>query len=174
MTYFVSSSNTNVYKLPTVRSTQEKVIVDPFTLFQTYELPTKQIPYIPEIVEPLLYNKVPVESPAPTGRPIVEKQTMPWLMRIRHKKMKKHKLKKLRRRMMFVYRRRKMLKAKKREKELVLIEKRWKSLASEFDADVFVQDNITNAKKGGWGIDILAERQDKMNATTDTKGIITK
>ena len=156
-----------LYKLPELESTKLKQIVDPFALYKLYELPTKQVPYVPEIVEPLR-NIVPiVEPPSTTGLPIIEKHASPWLMRIRHKKMKKHQLKRFRKRMEFVFRRRKMVKAKKREKEMVLMEARWAQLAKDFDANVFVDDNITAAKRGGWGIDILAERR-KKNAFVNT------
>ena len=152
-----------IYRLPGTETSQKSHIVDPFMLYTEYELPTRQVPFIPEIVEPLQSDRIiPIIVPPPTeDKPLIEKLANPWLMRIRHKKMKKHQLRKLRKRMRFVYRKRRLLKAKRKEKEIVVIENKFIKLAKDFDANVFVDENIAAAKRGSWGIDVLAERHKK-------------
>ena len=153
------------YKLPTVANTGcAKTILDPSCTTGVYELPTSPTTIL-EKVNPSSAHTVPIEDPNPLqriideGAPTVEKHAMPMILRIRRKKMKKHKLKKMRRRNIFLIRR--LGKEKKRKKDMVLqdFEKRMQDIAEQFDADKYVDERINLARKGGWGIDVLQSRK---------------
>jgi len=170
----VSSHNHTVYKLPTVQNSTiwQKAILEPSTR-QLVELPTHQIPYV-EKLTPALREISPIVDPSPLqkiydqGAPMLEKHAMPWLVRIRRKKMKKQHLKRLRKKMIFVNRKLRSIKMRKREQEMVLLEQKWKTLGAEFNAEQYIGDRIAKAKCGGWGIDVLAERHAKKMAAQDT------
>ena len=86
---------------------------------------------------------------------------MPVLVQIRKRKMKKHQRKKWRKRMQFRIRDRKILIAKRKENKMRELEKKFSTLADEFDAEKFVDERIALARKGGWEIDIWAEKRKK-------------
>ena len=144
------------YKLPSVISNSvcKKTILDPLINPQLYKLPTYQT-VLQEKVNPALGN----ESPKVDPLPVVIRKEAAWLVRVRHKKMKKHKLKKLRKRMYFWNKKQTDIKMKKKEKMMQLMEKQFAVWADEFDAEKHVEERIAMAKKGGWGINIFETRR---------------
>ncbi|CAL1527248.1 unnamed protein product [Lymnaea stagnalis] len=80
------------------------------------------------------------------------------IMRIRHKKMKKHKLKKLRKRMYFLWKKQRLARVAKRmaiyHKELEEIEKE----GNTFDPETFVREQLLKAKKGGYTINVFESK----------------
>lgn len=156
------------YKLPTTwyNGLHKRTIVDPVFSNTSYELPTFVNPDV-EKFDPSRGSLFPVLDPNPLqrvidqGAPPITKETMPRLITIRHKKMKKHQLRKLRKRMRFLRRKLEAVKRKKREKVLQNYENNMKKWSQEFDAEKFVDDHLMRARKAGWEIDILAERTQK-------------
>ena len=132
----------------------KKTILDPLINPQLYKLPTYQT-VLQEKVSPELGN----ESPKVDPLPLVIRKEAAWLVRIRHKKMKKHKLKKLRKKMYFWNKKQTDIKMKKKEKMMQLMEKQFAVWADEFDAEKHVEERIEMAKKGGWGINIFETRK---------------
>ena len=89
------------------------------------------------------------------------KHAQPHLIVIRHKKMKKHKLRKLRKRMMFVFRKKAMAKRKIKEKAMLDLEKQSLKKAESFDPENFVNERLVQAREGGWHVDPFATWQRK-------------
>ncbi|CAG5136048.1 unnamed protein product [Candidula unifasciata] len=77
------------------------------------------------------------------------------IMRIRHKKMKKHKLKKLRKRMYALWHRQKLARKAKRMKIYWKEIEEIKKSAEQFNAEEFVKEQIAKAKKGGFSVSLL-------------------
>lgn len=173
---FFSRSQMGVqeYKLPAIRynSIYKHTIVDPIFSKISYELPTFVNSEI-EKFDPSRGSLVPVLDPNPLqriidqGAPPITKETMPYLITIRHKKMKKHQLRKLRKRMRFLRRKLEAVKRKKREKVLQNYENNMKKWSAEFDAEKFVEDHLQRARKAGWEIDIVAERAAKKSSISN-------
>lgn len=156
------------YILPTQESAISKAILDPLCTNVTYKLPS----FSREVVEkfsPALINIVPIEDPAPHPGVAIEKHAMPWLMRVRHKKMKKHKLKKFRKNNIFLHR--KLAQAKRQKKEALMVnyEKRMSAFASAFDAEEYISSRIEKAKRGGWGIDPLLTAKEAQTQSPQTQ-----
>jgi len=149
------------YILPTLNSNRiEKItILDPVVSQGHYILPTST-KIIQEKVSPSLHTPDKI-APATnkSSYKIEAKRKLLGLITIRHKKMKKHKLKKLRKRMFYVWKREREIKARKKEKLMVLYEQNWQRLADEFNAEKYVQDQIDTAKKGGWGVNIFQSQR---------------
>lgn len=99
-----------------------------------------------------------VSDPAPAGRPIVEKLTMPYLMRIRHRKMKKHKLKRLRKRMIFLNRKLAEVKRKKKEAILRSQEAQYAKWGQDFNPSDYISKELEKARRGGFKVDIFHTR----------------
>ncbi len=53
---------------------------------------------------------------------------------------------------------------------MVAMENKFKMLAKSFDADTHVNEHLAAAKQGGWGIDIWAEHQKKLQASLQGSG----
>jgi hypothetical protein len=145
------------YHLPTVwyNGTVKKSILDPLSGLRAYDLPTFY--GIVDVKEMPAVSKVSVPVTDPRSTPVVEKVTLPYLMTIRHKKMKKHQRRKLRKRMRFVRRRRKAEKRRRREREIQAYERKMAMEAADYDSDKFVEGQLLKARNAGWGIDIIAE-----------------
>ncbi len=111
------SQSVQEYKLPTIISNSfyKKTILDPINTPTAYKLPTISA-IVLEKVAPTA-EKAPVEDPAPQGSPLVEKRAA-WMIKIRKKMMKKHKLRKLRKRMIFYNRKITEVKVMKKEKKM--------------------------------------------------------
>ncbi|CAI9727496.1 Hypothetical predicted protein [Octopus vulgaris] len=77
------------------------------------------------------------------------------ILKIRRRKMNRHRLKKLRKRMRFV--RRKELHKRRKKKEKLFQAKLQAKIQTgiDFDAEEFVQDKLALARKGGYKIDIF-------------------
>ena len=156
------------YHLPTTstNSIQKKTIVDPIVTPHLYKLPTFSR-VVTEKVTPPPLAIVPIEDPNPLqpaidqGAPPVHKEAMPWLIGVRHRKMKKHKLKKFRKRMIFLFRKLNEIKKKKKEKVMLALERDFAQRADDFDAEKYADRLITKAKRGGWGIDIFEDMRPK-------------
>ena len=156
------------YHLPTTstNSIRKKTIVDPIVTPRLYELPTFSR-VVTEKVTPPPLAIVPIEDPNPLqpaidqGAPPVHKEAMPWLIGVRHRKMKKHKLKKFRKRMIFLFRKLNEIKKKKKEKIMLALERDFAQRGSDFDAEKYTARLITQAKRGGWGIDIFEDMRPK-------------
>ena len=152
------------YKLPALSNgfLPKQTILDPVTSPQVYQLPTHSGVVI-EKLTPSLMNVTPIRDPNPLqqiidqGAPPVTKECMPYLMRIRKRKMKKHKLRKLRKRMIFLNRKLAEIKKAKKEKKMVAYEAMWAERGRSFNADKWVEDRLDQARKGGWGIDVWQE-----------------
>ena len=148
------------YRLPTLiqNSTWKKTILDPLTTPASYDLPAQLIIAL-EKVAPPTDKYAPIQDPGLLpGGVTIKKETMPYLVNIRHKKMKKHKLKKFRKRMIFLHRKLGEIKKKKKEQKMLVVERRFATIAQEFDAEKYIESHIQKAKQGGWKLDIIAER----------------
>ncbi|KAK2184841.1 hypothetical protein NP493_250g01043 [Ridgeia piscesae] len=156
------------YVLPTtsVNSIQKKTILDPTITPQSYDLPTFSR-IVTEKVTPPPFAITPIADPNPLqavidqGAPPLHKEAMPWLVGVRHRKMKKHKLKKFRKRMIFLFRKLNEIKRKKKEKAMLALEREFAQKANDFDPEDYVGRLITKAKRGGWGIDIFEDMRPK-------------
>lgn len=129
------------FRMPTSRDLR-KIIETPATKISPLQEPAKRLP--------IQYDSpVPEKSiDLPTNGRIVEKQAINML-RIRHKKMKKHKRKKLRKKMKFVWAKISLKRSQKREKlfQAELIGK--VKEAQVFDAKEYVNErlNILNKER---------------------------
>ena len=56
-----------------------------------------------------------------------------------------------------MFRRLREAKKKKRAKAMKLYVKKWEKLASEFDAEKFVAENLTKARAENWSVDPVKE-----------------
>ena len=81
------------------------------------------------------------------------------IVKIRKQKMIKHRRRKWKKRMLFKLRERKLVVKKRKEKLLQEFEKKHSTMAEEFNAENLVDERLLLARKGGWGIDIWAQRQ---------------
>jgi len=149
------------YILPTVdgKRVQKITILDPVLSHGQYILPTST-KIIQEKVSPSM-NNVHKKAPTIQNNNIRKEATKPkWgLVIIRHKKMKKHQLKKLRKRMYYTWKKEAEVKNRKKEKKMQLYEEEWKKLGQSFDAESFVSERIDAAKKGGWGVNVFEGRR---------------
>lgn len=158
---FVSPSELNLsleYNLPTtcfLRGIHKGKI----TQNNIFECPsiTGEHPLSNPIMEPSTDKEI--MAPENTKGEILAKN----ILKIRRKKMNRHHLKKLRKRMKFVFRRRlhrKMkLKEAKIQEEFRAIMKR----AEDFEPRDFVQKNLELARKGGFHIDIFESSRQQRN-----------
>jgi len=134
----------------------KKSIIDPLSNSTQFDLPTtvpgraerKDVPEVSDSV-------TPVEEPGRSDA--VDKLVLPKLITIRHKKMKKHQRRKLRKRMRFVMRRRRQLKEKKREREIQQYEREQVKLGQLYNPEQSVDEQLALARKSGWHVDIIAE-----------------
>jgi hypothetical protein len=152
----ISLSILREYKLPTVwyNGETKKTIVDPSSVRLAYDLPSlvnrvmKDAPTMPG-------SSVPLGDPVQTSD--VVKVTLPYLMTIRHKKMKRHKLRKLRKRMRFVMRKRRAFKQRRKEQAIQEVERKFAKEAADYDPEKYIEEQMSVARKSGWGIDVVAE-----------------
>lgn len=131
-------------------------LIDPRSLniVQEFNLPNSRAH---SITLPSLKNEAVVDPATKPAENIIKAQ--PHLIVIRHKKMKKHKLRKLRKRMMFVFRRRALAKRKAKEKAMQDFEKQCLKKAELFDPEKFVTERIQAAREGGWHVDPVVSWQ---------------
>jgi hypothetical protein len=148
-----------VIKLPCVENSASKVILDPLSINVAYKLPSVSHKVL-EKFTPAALNIVPIEDPAPHPGVCIEKQAMPWILKIRHKKMKRHKLIKFRKRMVFQRRKMFLLKQQKKEAAMIAYEKKMDQWATEFNPEEYISSRISQARKGGWGIDVVKSWHD--------------
>ena len=119
--------------------------------------PTQNLSYECPVAVPVIENFAPdlekSEILEPGSKPVAKEAKM--IMRIRHKKMKKHKLKKLRKRMYFLWKRQKQTRKAKRmtiyNKEIEGI----KATGEEFNAEEFVRSQLAKARRGGYYINVF-------------------
>ena len=150
------------YVLPTVyhgNITQKKTILDPVANKTDYKLPTVSSEVLEKFTPSL--HIVPIEEPQPLDKELIRKHCMPLLIRIRKRKMKKHKLRKLRKRMIFLNRKLTARKKAKKEKLMRAHELECKRKGEEFSADKFIEEKIALAREGGWHIDVWKEYRQK-------------
>jgi len=166
----VSAVKKQPYILPTLDSkrVQKISILDPLLSRGEYILPTSA-KIVHEKVSPSLNNVEIKEAPTTINNAIKKEgaqrnefgrivRRYPNLMISRHKMMKKHQLKKLRKRMYYTWKKEAEIKNRKKEKKMLAYEDSWRKLAGEFDAEKFVTERIDLAKKGGWGVNIFERR----------------
>ncbi|GFO35130.1 pyruvate dehydrogenase e1 beta subunit [Plakobranchus ocellatus] len=149
-----SSAHVSEYKCPTrlLERLSQVAILD--------KTPGPNLAYICPVAVPVIDNVAPdvgkseVQEPVPQTAVKEAKQ----ILRIRHKKMKKHKLKKLRKRMYFLWKKQKQVRKAKRmaiyNKELEDI----KSTGEQFNAEDFVRSQIAKAKRGGYYINVFESK----------------
>lgn len=146
------------YRLPTLshHMLDKLTILDPIWNPKVYDCPTLST-VTTEKVTPPLKSQIPIADPDPLQRVIDqggtgnEKYAMPYLMRIRHRKMKKHQLRKLRKRMLIVNRKLADIKRKKKEKIMLEYKQNWKNLADNFDPEKHIEEQLRMARKAGFG-----------------------
>lgn len=163
------------YQIPAVwyNNVMKKSIIDPLLNFQEYDLPT--LPGLADRKD--MPNVSPASVPVTVGDPntteITPKMVLPELITIRRRKMKKHKLKKFRKRMRFVMRRRRQKKAKQKEREIQQYEREQAKLGQAYSAEKYVDEQLALARKSGWHIDIISEfvhEQEKKRAAATAAG----
>jgi len=160
------------YKLPAICYHKQKLIIDPIVREKIMKLPTTTYGVIERFVPPTVDgHTTPLVEP-PTGHggaaPVPEKRAIS-IITIRHKKMKKHQLRKLRKRMRFLRRKLEAVKLKKKEKLMVEYERKMSKWATDFNADQSLEEHLTRARRAGWGIDVLSERRAAKIKSIDTE-----
>lgn len=147
------------YILPTAahNSPTKQTILDQVRQHKHVYLPTNTS-VVKEKVTPSLDSLVPMADPHYHGNATSYQCGTKWIRVIRHRKVKKHKLRKLRKRLIFLNRKLELVKKKKKEKMIQLYEKEQKREADTFDPEKFIEEKISEARKGGWYIDPLAGR----------------
>ena len=146
------------HQLPTAwyNAVMKKSIIDPrFNFNKEYDLPTMPSCVERKEVPETSTSVTPVEDPTPGE--ITDKMVLPHLVTIRRKKMKKHKRKKLIKRMRFVLRRRRQLKEKRKERAIQQYEREQAKLGQLYNAEQCIDEQLALARKSGWHIDIIAE-----------------
>lgn len=148
------------YILPTISDAIQKKILDPEVIQHKYEMPTFHST-VREKLTPGLESFVPKIDPSHLQRAIDEgsaplvKISMPYLLRIRRHKMKKHKLKKFRKRMIFLHRKLSEIKKRKKQQRLVEFQQMWAKRAASFDPEKQLEDQLLLARKGGYGVPLF-------------------
>ncbi|KAL3861086.1 hypothetical protein ACJMK2_007167 [Sinanodonta woodiana] len=103
----------------------------------------------------------PVSDPKPTvdkespGQMQPEKLTKWNVIAIRRKKMNRHKLKKRRKKLKFLYRKIRQRRLKKKEQKLQEEVESIRARGTKYDALQEVKDNLAQARKGGYHMDIF-------------------
>jgi len=145
------------YQLPTVwyNTVMKKSIIDPLLNFTEYDLPTVPGRDVRKDVPEVSTGVIPIEDPSQNA--VTSKMLLPNMLVVRRRKMKKHKLKKLRKRLRFVMRRRRQLKEKRKEREIQQYEREQAKLGQLYNAEQYVDEQLVLARKSGWHIDIIAE-----------------
>ena len=80
-------------------------------------------------------------------------------LRMRHKKMKKHQLKRLRKRMWAAIRKEKFRKRRKKQRIFKAELAKVKKEGEDFDAEIFVKEKLAKARQGGYQLNILEASQ---------------
>ena len=164
------------YQLPTVwyNTVMKKSIIDPLLNFTEYDLPTSASRNERKDMPAVSTGITPVEDPKQNT--VTDKMVLPYMITIRRKKMKKHKLRKLRKRMRFVMRKRRQLKEKRKEREIQQYEREQAKLGQLYSAEQYVDEQLALARKSGWHIDVIAEfnrereKEKESSATASTTG----
>lgn len=148
------ANSTDSYKLPAYKQYENirPIILDPLTQ-NSIELPSGL--RIPKITPHTLPN-VEREITAP-GQNVVEKKAKSALKQ-RRRHMNKHKLKKLRKRMKFVYMK---LAQKKFKKKRLLLQQECEGIvnsAKNWDPLEEITHDLEKARKGGFGIDVFERK----------------
>ena len=157
-----------VYILPTTvtNSLYKKTIINPLKPCE-YFLP--DISIVQEKLTPGLDINFPKIDPdilqtvIDRGSPPLVKHCMPYLVRVRYKKMKKHKLKKLRKRMLPLNRKLTEAKKRKKEKATRATEQMYHDTARLYKPEEYVDDQLRMARKGGYRVDIFQTRNETRN-----------
>jgi len=161
LTLITRSSTPQEYSLPTLLpNNYAKQIKDPVLDEKVLVLPMYNGLLIDHFA-PAVGYAAPVSEPRSERTPAVKECRRLSMIRIRYKKMKKHQLKKLRKRMRFLKAKQKAVKLKKKEKIMREYEQEQAKVGEEFDADKCIEDHMRRGREAGWGIDILAERASK-------------
>lgn len=147
------------YQLPAVwyNTVMKKSIIDPLSNFKVYDLPMPSGNAYRKDVPNTSPSSIPVAIEDPNKTEVTHKMVLPKLITIRRKKMKKHKLKKLRKRMRFVMRRRSQKKLKQKEREIQQYEREQAKQGEAYSAEQYVDEQLALARKSGWHIDIISE-----------------
>lgn len=118
------------------------------------------LPQTPNIVSLIID---PASISAEISEPVAPNANTPkearQIMKIRRKKMKRHLLKKYRKRMVFTLRKIKKQKRKKKEAMFQAQLAKIKESGDVFSAMDWVQDHLDKARKGGFHINVLEKRQ---------------
>ena len=145
------------YQLPAVwyNTVMKKSIIDPRLNYREYDLPT--LPSCDERKDMPAVSTGTVSIEDPNHSEVTHKAVLPKLITIRRRKMKKHKLKKLRKRMRFVMRRQRQRKEKRKELRIQQYEKDQANEGQMFDAEQYIDEHLALARKSGWHVDIISE-----------------
>jgi len=134
----------------------ELVILDKATtVTSSYDLPMTPALQQPIIAPNLHDNEVIEPPPGQLTEQSRAKHCKFGIMKIRHLKMKKHKKKKLLKKMYFTWKR---LKDRKDARELLAHNKELAAIektAHDFDADSYVRGQLAKARKGGYYVNIF-------------------
>ena len=151
----ISSSPANRdYKLPPLHN-NSTAILDPLTIISGVELPSGMI--VPKVTPlPVGRRKDEIAVPA-RQHTVVEKQAKSDLKQ-RRRHMNRHKLKKLRKRMKFVYMR---LEQRKLKRKQLALKKECDNIvasAHKWSAEEEVMKDLELARKGGFSIDVFERK----------------
>ncbi|BFZ23298.1 hypothetical protein BsWGS_26337 [Bradybaena similaris] len=148
------SQGVELYKCPS-RHPEEftnMIILDNVaSITSFYDCPVASV--IENIKAPSVEKSQMIEQPG-RDAPTMEAKI---IMRIRHKKMKKHKLKKLKKRMYSRWRKERLARVAKRMKIYLKELADIKKSGDEFNAEEFVKEQLSKAKKGGYSVSTMSK-----------------
>lgn len=143
------------YKCPSVDTGNDinLVILDNVASVTTsYECPVFSV--IDNMKAPSIHKPQIIKEPG-ISSPMKEASI---IMRIRHKKMKKHQRRKLLKRMYFVWKKEKLARKKKRMNLFYSELEEIKKAGDNFSAEDFVKEQLAKARKGGYSIDVFSSK----------------
>ncbi|KAK6177758.1 hypothetical protein SNE40_015796 [Patella caerulea] len=147
--------NNTEYVCPTSKSNVNVVILDRNIVERQYDCPTS-IQTVQDIIAPHV-NKINVTTPPPNTNDTTGKFARN-IMKIRRRKMNKHLLKKFRKANLFKLRIQTQQLKKKKERIFAAHLATYTKAAKDFDAEEFIKSELELARRGGFYVDVLGNR----------------